>query len=220
MEIPRELPRQSPPIRTGRSKPSKIFSLRTQPLSLTAYRLRSGPVRHPSPITPIRHFCAVPKCRHEGLRKWRLSFAPSSASPPSKSRCAAWTGPRSHHRIWTHHLCPSLEGQAQGLVDPFVMLTPAEPAYTGAISVVLAIAWQYQPSRSGQAHLSSAAAPGFRASMVGHLLLWRRSNVAFPGGERRRVARPCRGHGRTPHRELPSNNWPLRQHASEHVPVV
>ena len=211
MEIPRELPDDLHPSETDVAvealqeflfaKATVVIDARTGfPLDQYVTHRQSPRSRTPAP---------VPKCRHARTSKMRaLSSAPSSASPPSKSRCAGMTSPPiASPTLWTHHLSRSLERfKPKDWWTPSCL--PQRNLHTPGPDpqVVLAIAWQpIQPQPQWSAPLSVRLRSGFGASMVGTLLLWRRSKRRFPV-----VAGVSVSLGlavvmvRTPHRELPS----------------
>ena len=210
MEIPRELPDNLHPSETGTAVEALqdfLFSKATVVVdgAPTSLWTSTSPIaNHPDPaLLPL-----FPNAGMRGLRKWRFEFRTELGQPAQQVtlRWHDFAPDRITDPLDPPPLPVTGEIQAQGLVDPF-MLTPAEPAYTwsrtsGGLGDRLAT---FPPPTAVVRPTSVALRAGFGASMVGTLLLWRRSTRRFPV-----VAAASVSLGlvvamvRTPHRELPS----------------
>ena len=210
MEIPRELPDNLHPSETGTAVEALqdfLFSKATVVVdgAPTSLWTSTSPIaNHPDPaLLPL-----FPNAGMRGLRKWRFEFRTELGQPAQQVtlRWHDFAPDRITDPLDPPPLPVTGEIQAQGLVDPF-MLTPAEPAYTwsrtsGGLGDRLAT---FPTPTAVVSPTSVALRAGFGASMVGTLLLWRRSTRRFPV-----VAAASVSLGlfvfmvRTPHRELPS----------------
>ena len=210
MEIPRELPDNLHPSETGTAVEALedfLFAKATvvvDGVPASNWTSTSPIANHPDPaLLPL-----FPNAGMRGLRKWRFEFH-TILNRPAQQITLRWhefAPDRITNPLDPPPLPVTGEIQAQGLVDPF-MLTPAEPAYTWSrVSGGLGDRLETYPTPTAVTRPASVALRGgLGASIVGTLLLWRRTTRRLPVAV---------GVGvslgfvliliQTPHREIPS----------------